>query len=247
MSLLAVALLTLCSLGSAAEQTLSYDLEIDGKPAGKRDVTLNFIQEDGDEVRIVQSYTELKVTLPGALYVYRNRASGRAGTGSPGFTSSVDEDGTIREVQGRRTSDRSWRVTLVEGGETQAWKLRPSQVTLTSLDLLDPERHELLTMTADAAVLVVETGAISSGPVTDLGVARVRVGGDEVEGHRWGLDTEDGRWVMAWSSEGVLLGYETRWMGKTLTARLRALPPPASFGDVEVAPVLGTGLSEESL
>lgn len=248
MSSLALSLFALIASALAGEQSLRYSLSLDGKSVGHRDVTVRYLPAGAGEVRILETWTEIDATLAGAPVRWRNRATAKAGVGAPGFTSSLDENGTLREVQARVLPDRRWQVTVVDQGESKTWTLRGGEVTLSSLDLLDPQRHLLLTDgRASASLLMAEAGNVLTGAVEDLGDGRVKVGGEEVEVHRWAFTPDTGRIELAWTADGTLVSYQMSWMGKRLTGVLDALPPPPEFGEIQIAPGLGGGFEEEKL
>lgn len=247
MLVLLLHLLTLCSLAFGGEQKLNYALTMDGKTIGQRTLTLRYLQTSSGEVRILETYTELSASVAGKAWTLKNRATLKAG-GSPGFTSNIEENGALREVQGRMLPDRRWLVTVTEHGKTQTWTLRASEVTLSSLDLFDPMRHSLMQGGSIVNMLVAETGGIEPGPVEDLGEGTVTIGGESIPVRRVAWTPESGRMELAWSSDGLLVSYKTQVLGRTLEARLTELPPPPTFGEIE-APALQTSpsVNEESL
>lgn len=222
------------------EQSLLYDLQMDGQHIGTRHVTLRFLSaEDGGEVRVIESYTELEAPIAGGTYAFANRATARVEAASTGFTSSVSDDGKVSEVQARQRSDGTWKVTVIEGREVKQATLPRGQVDLSSLQLLDPVGHRELTARSRASVLAAETGTVLSGPVEDLGEASLSIGGDTISVHRWAWTPTAGRVELAWSMDGVLVSYDSAFMGKALQARLREVPPSRTFGEIEaVAPVV---------
>lgn len=239
--------LALCALAFGGEQTLTYDLTMDGKHIGQRELTLRYIQTSTGEVRILETYTELNASAAGQTWTLKNRATLKAG-GTPGFTSNIEENGKLREVQGRMLPDRRWLVTVTEGGKTQTWTLRASEINLSSLDLLDPSRHALLLDNRTANVLVAETGGVLPGPVEDLGEGTLTIGGEEVPVHRAAWTPETGRMELAWSMDGLLLSYETQVLGRKLKAQVTEVPPPPTFGTVETPALQSSGsVNEEAL
>jgi hypothetical protein len=240
-------LLSALAFAGNGEQALAYELRIDGKPVGSRDVTVRFVrQEDGREVRLVESYTRIETTMLGKPVRFVNRASGRSGSGS-GFTSSVDENGHIREVQALQRSDGSWRVTVIEGGRVNQGTLAAGQVSLTSLGLLDPVGYRDLTGNTRVQVLAAETGTLLSGNVEALGESTLQLGATPVRVNRWAWTSEAGRVELAWTEEGVLASWQSSFMGRPVEGLLREAPAARSYGSVEeLAPVLG-GVSEQEL
>jgi len=244
---LLLSLLALCADALAGEQRLTYDLSLDGSRVGTRELTVRYLQTGNGEIRILESYTDLHVNIAGTAHTFKSRSTAKAG-GTPSFSSSIEQDGHLAEIQGRQLSDRRWMVTIAEDGEVKTWYYRPSEVTLTSLDLLDPNRHRLLLDGPTAGVLAAETGTVVSGAVKDLGEASLRVGDQEVSVQRAIWSPDSGAMQMSWSSDGLLLSYETSILGKRVTATVTELPAPASFGTVETPAIQQKStLSEEPL
>ncbi len=241
------ALLLWCGLSWAGEQKVVYDLRLDGRSVGKRELTLRYLQTSGGEIRILETWTELTVVVAGTTHTLKSRATAKAG-GSPGFVSAVQLDGKNTEIQGRLLPDRRWMVTVAEGGELKTWYYRGSELTLTSLDLLDPRRHLLLLDNPTAYVLAAETGVVTGGATRDLGERTVKVGAAEVSARCASFEPDTGPMELCWSDEGLLLSYATTLFGKQIDAVATEVPAPAVFGTVET-PALETGgtLSEEPL
>lgn len=238
----------LVSAALADAPAMVYDLTLDGASVGTREVNVRYLPTAQGEVRILESYTEISATVAGVGYTLKNRASAKVGAGTPGFTSSVQENGAVREIQGRLLPDRRWQVTIAETGKLETYYLRPSELQLTSLDLLDAQRSRAMSAgTGTVAMLIVESGAVLSGPVSALGETSMQVGGVEVQAScaRWTPET--GPSELCWTSDGVLVRYTSTVLGRTVNATLRALPPPPDFGAIEGLPASGGALQEESL
>ena len=234
---------------ATGEQVLLYDLSLDGQRVGTRHVTLRSLQaEDGGEVRVIESYTELEASIAGQTLDFANRATARVETATTSFTSSVSEGGQVREVQARQRSDGTWKVTVIEGSEVKQATLPRGQVDLSSMQLLDPVAHRELTARARASVLAVETGTLFSGLVEDLGEGQIELSDGAVSVHRWAWSPSSLRMELAWSQDGVLVAYDSQVLGRTVQARLRQVPAARSYGDIElVAPVIDQGLAEQEL
>ena len=101
---------------------------------------------------------------------------------------------------------------------------------MSSLDLLDPVRSQHLTTLTEAQILSAETGMIMTGPVSDLGERTLVINGQEVAVHAWSWTPAEGRFELAWSSDGLLLDWKAEFKGQTVHGRLRSLPLPRSFG-----------------
>lgn len=236
------------SLDRIDSQTLLYDLRVGDRAVGTREVKLSWMATDSGEVRLIESYTELQVPLPTGEFSFVQRASARVSNRDASFTSTVSENGRLREVQARQRSSGAWKVTVIEDGELKQGTLEAGQVDLCSLELLDPVRHGELTGRARAEVLAAETGTLLAGAVQDLGEGTVTLGGQSVPVHRWSWTPTAGPVELAWSLDGVLVSYTSQWMGKELKAVLREPPPERSFGDIGSVPtVIDAGVAEQEL
>lgn len=217
------------------DAALSYVLTMDGKSVGKRDVTITTMAGDGTTAppRVLSSYTTIGAQFAGVAWTFQQRASALVRDGRSSFTSSVNENGALREVQSRQLSDGSWTVVVVEEGSTGSGKLRASEVDLTSMDLFDPEAHTRLTGNSRIKLLASETGTVLEGPVEDLGESTVRIAGQDVAVHRYAWTSAAGRMEFSWSMDGLLVGYQTSVLGKKIEAQLTQAPAGISYGDVD--------------
>ena len=219
-------LLFASSLAFADEQTLRYELSLDGQKVGSREVKLRYLPPDpelgGFETRVIESVLTLD-----------------AAHGGSSFTCAVKENGVAREVQGRRNRDLTWTVTTVTAQGAVSKELRSSEAALSSLDLLDPTSHLRLLDGPDAAVLIAESGDALRGPVSDLGEGTVSAGGQLLSAHRYAWGPTAARSTFAYGQDGLLLAYEMAFAGHTLRATLAAPPTPRDFGDVLVVPFGG--------
>ncbi len=245
-------LLTLLSpdaraVDQTSSQELVYDLRLGNRVVGSREVTLRYLDTGNGVVRVIESYTALETNVAGAAVSYANRASARVETRGASFTSSVSENGRIREVQARQRRDGSWKVTIIEDGQLATTTLRADQVDLSSLELLDPVRHRELTERPRAEVLAAETGTLLAGTVEDLGEGTLTVGGQDIAVHRWAWSPAAGRHQLAWSLDGLLVAYDATWMGSTLSAVLREPPPARSYGEIGPVPDVVEDVSELEL
>jgi hypothetical protein len=217
------------------DAALSYALTMDGKSVGTRDVTITTMASDANTAapRVLSSYTTLSVSIAGVPWTFQQRASALVSNGRSSFTSSVNENGTLREVQSRQLNDGSWTVVVVEKGSTGSGNLRASEVDLTSMDLFDPEARTRLTGNSRVKLLASETGTVLEGPVEDLGESLVRIAGKDVSVHRYAWTSAAGRMEFSWSMDGLLVGYQTSVLGKKVEALLTQAPAGISYGDVD--------------
>lgn len=239
-------------LPPTSEQKLVYDLTIDDKAVGRRVVTVRYVPPDDvlpEETRIIESWEEVDARVKGVDVKMRTRITARSSESASSYVASQDLNGKVQEVQGRRGTDGKWTVTILGDGKVSTWEYRRSEVDLTTMDLLDPERPAALHDNATARVLVAEAGIIMDGLVRDLDEAKLKVAGQQVPVHRWDWAPSAGRVELSWSLDGLLVGYEAAFMGATLRARVQKVPEPRTFGEIELSPTTsaGTKVFEEDL
>lgn len=221
-----------------AEQTLTFDLVVNGAVAGRRDVTITYLtpsQPGGSESRLIKTWTELDARAGAWTVQLQNRSSGHISATESGFTSSLSFNGKVSEVQGATLPDGRWQMHGVFNRRLQTWELRRTEVDLSSLDLLDPVRAKVMAELGRARILSAETGQIMTGPIEDLGEQVLVIRGQEVVVHRYAWTPPEGRFELAWSEDGLLLDWSITASGQTIDARLRSLPPPRAYGTVEAS------------
>ncbi len=245
--LLVLTILALWSRTSSAEtRPLTYQLVSSGQVVGTRDIEIRYLPGRTSEVRLIQAWTNFKFTLGPTTYSFRQRLGGRLG-GSRSFSSYIDDNGRVREIQGQLSSAGTWTVTIVQDGRARIWHLDARDVDLTSLELLDPRlARRVLEQTDYLRVLATETGAILEGPLQKLGSAQEKIGGQSTTVQRYRWSPPSGEMTLSYSSDGFLVSYDVSIAGHLLSANLNALPPPRTYGDLE-QPILGEVVVEEPL
>jgi hypothetical protein len=147
----------------------------------------------------------------------------------------VNDNGTLREVQGRRDWDGTWQITRVEDDGRSHFAHRRTAVNTTSMDLLDPDARPLVDFGPLLHVLVVETGLVLDGEVEELEDGEIEIGGQTVTVRRTAWTPVGGRVELAWSEDGLLLAYQVAVLGKTVQATARTVPKPPTYG--QFAPI----------
>lgn len=223
------------TLALAAEQTLVYDLTVAGQVVGERTVTVHHVPRPGGERRVVSSVTTATV-LGRTLEA---RATGQSNPRGATFTTSVALDGQVESIQGVEQPDGRWKLTITDGKAVKVSELPDPGVILTSLDLVDPGRSPRLAESGGATLLFVETGDQLTGQLSAGQVATVPVGTTTLTTTRYTLEAPLGRARFDLDANGLLVRSEATWLGASVVATLREVPPAASWGEVETVQSLG--------
>lgn len=222
---------------------LVYDLALDGAPIGTRTLTVRYLPRDDGERRVLEAYTDATV-LGQKLLV---RASGQSGPRGANFTASVDQSGAISQVQGIELPAGGWRVTVADGGGVRESTYAKDDIRLTSLDILDPGRTSLLTGGGQLELLLVETGEVLVGTLDAGQVGTTKVANQKVAVTRYTATGALGSARFDIDENGLLLKSELRWLGGTVSAVVREVPPPRSYGTIEGFEPLTPGITEDRL
>lgn len=234
------------SAGAVEVERYAWDLALQGTPVGQRSLTVKYKNDGVAEVRVLESWTELNVTVGRDDFSWTQRLSGMTRSGSASFASASSEDGWLREVQAVKKL-QGWTVTVAEAGEARIYNLDRDAFDLTSLDLLDPGQGDRLLGRSHLRVLAAETGSVLAGPIESLGPTRVPIDGVQVDGigYRWTLP--DGPVELVYGPDGHLLRYAMRVGPVTVSATLSEPPAPRSFGEELMGPLIGPVVVETEL
>jgi hypothetical protein len=224
-------------------QHIVYDLSIDGHAIGTRELTVRYLPREDGERRVIEAFTD--VTVAGQHLVCRS--SGQSSARGANFTSSVDTSGAITQVQGIALPGGGWRITQADAAGVHETTLDKEKVRLTSLDLLDPGRATLLAGGGAMGLVLVETGDVVSGTLDEGTAGTIKVGGQKIAVTRYTLTSPDGAAKFDLGADGLLLKSELRWLGATVVAQAREVPPPRSYGTIETFDPGTTGVSEDPL
>ncbi len=246
--LLALLVMGVCAPTARAGEALpphkiTYDLSLDGKPIGTRQLTIRYLPREDGERRILEAYTELQVL--GVPLVCRS--SGQSSARGATFTSSVDQGGAVSQVQGIELPTGGWRVIVADASGVKESTLSKEQARLTSLDLLDPGRTVLLTGGGPLTLVLVETGDILTGTLDAGTVGTTKVAGQKVEVTRYTATGSGGTARFDVDASGLLVKSELSWLGGTVTAVAREVPPPRSYGTIEALDVTIPAVIEDEL
>jgi hypothetical protein len=225
---------------------ITYDLSLDGKPIGTRELTIRYLPREDGERRILEAYTE--ATVLGQALVCRS--SGQSSPRGASFTSAIDQGGALSQVQGIELPDGGWRLIVEDGAGVKETTLAKTQVRLTSLDLLDPGRTALLAGGGELTLVLVETGTILTGTLDQGTAGTTKVAGKKVEVTRYtatGSGVGGGSAKFDVDASGLLVKSELSWLGGTVTAVAREVPAPRSYGTVETLDAISPGVIEDEL
>ncbi len=243
----AVLWLGLAAPARAAEiERYSWDLALEGRSVGSRTLTVKYRSDGVDEVRVLESWTELAVPLGRDEFTWTQRLSGLSRSGSGTFASVQREDGWLREVQAVKKL-QGWTVTVAEDGQARIYNLEREAFDLTSLDLLDPGQGDRLKGRSDLRVLAAETGTVLAGPLEPLGPTPVTIDGVAVAGTGYRWMTSDGPVELVYGPDGHLLRYALRVGVVTVSATLSDVPEARRFEEELGAPLVGPAVQEEAL
>ena len=165
----------------ASDQVLNYELLLDGKSVGKRQVELRYLPPppgELDQSRMIRSTLELEVVVARQAYRLNSRVSALHGPSGTNLSASVMENGQAREIQARAEPDGSWSVTGLESGARTTWTFERSAVVLSSMELLDPERYLRVLDRTASPMLIAENGQVATGQVEDMGEVQIEVAGE---------------------------------------------------------------------
>ena len=226
----------LLALASAAEtqQSLTWDLMVQGRPVGTRKVTIKYVSEGVATRRILEAFTDIDGQLGPIRARYRQRMTAHVAPGEPAsFHSVVEENGRLMEIQGRWTPS-VWMVTTTADRRSRSVDYPLDAVNLSTADLMDPYSQVSLDRLSNARVLSAESGDVFQGPVVSLGVEELSIAGTpvQVSGYQW--TSPQGASSFWYSTDGFLVKYQTQVLGVTLDAVLHA-PPPGGSDDFPVA------------
>jgi hypothetical protein len=224
-------------------ETYTWNLVLAGQPVGQRELTVKYRSDGLAEVRVLETWTELAVSLGKESFRWTQRMSGLGGTG---FASVSSEDGWVREVQAVKKM-QGWTVTVAEDGQARVYYLDRQAFDLTSLDLLDPGQGDRLEGRSYLRVLAAETGGVLAGPVASLGPTEVSIDGVAVSGTAYRWDLPDGPVELVYGADGHLLRYAMRVGPVTVSAILENVPAPRSFQEELTGPWIGPAVQESEL
>lgn len=218
----------------AGDTTLVWDLSVKGVNVGSRELTVRTMDGADGQSRILESFTDINGMVGPLKVRWRQRMTAHVDAREPAaFTSVVDQNGSLLEIQGRWTPT-GWQITSTTNGRSRSTDMPLSRVDLSTADLMDPSSRLPLSHYDEVRVLSAESGEVLVGPVEKLGVSEVTIDGQaiQVTGYAW--TSPQGRSELMFSADGWLVKYSAQLLGIQVDALLRD-PPPGGSDDFPVA------------
>lgn len=208
------------------EHKLSWELSVQGKRIGQRDVTVKYVQGEVSKRRIIESWTEVDGNVGPMRVVYRQRLTAHTTEREPAsFHSVMEQNGVPIEVQAR-WSPSAWYISTNQGGRARTVDMPLNRIDISTADLMDPDTRYPLGRYEQVRILSAETGEVTVGPVTDLGMKEIDAGKSKVQVHGYSWAAPMGKSTFWFSTEGFLVAYDMNILGIQVEARLMHAPPP---------------------
>ena len=228
-------LIALCGVLQAAdlEHALTWDITVQGQPVGQRSLTVKYAEGTIGMRRIMESWTDLDGQIGPIRVRYRQRMTAHADSREPAsFQSVIDENGAMREVQGRWTPS-AWIVSVNADGHVRTVEMPLNRIDISTGDLIDPGTSLTLNHFAEVRILSAETGEVAAGPISELGISDLTIAGEQVQVTGYAWDNPQGRSIFYYSPDGFLVRYESQLLGVPMIATL-SNPPPGGVDDFPV-------------
>jgi len=222
-------------------QKIVYDLTLAGEPIGTRELTIRYLPREDGERRLVESYTV--ATIAGTKIVCRS--SGQSSARGATFTTSIDQGGAISQVQGIELPGGGWRVIAADAAGVKETTLGKNDARMTTLDVLDPGRSQLLSGGGELKLLLAETGEVLVGALDAGTIGTMKVAGQKVTVTRYTATGPLGAAKFDLDENGVLVKSDLTWLGFSVQATARAVPPARSYGTIDIG--AANGVTEDPL
>ena len=244
-SLILVSMMSLPAWGDSTLE-LKYTLSLNEKEIGHRDVTVQYFGTGIGQDRMIKSWTEMEISLPGVGFSYKQRLSGFCDAHGSPFNSITSEQGINREIQAINHVD-GWTVNIVGEAQGGAYQYSRGEFDITSLDFLDPSAEWRDPDLAYLSVLAAETGTVFSGAFEQVGTRELTIGGQSVLGTVWLWHLGEGVTELVYDEQGHLLRYTMEVMGRLSVVATLEQVPVNSNDEFSFQPIFGTVIKEESI
>jgi hypothetical protein len=232
-----------------SSQSLVYDLSYKGQPVGVREINIQYLPASKNMPygsRILESWTEVEVTVAGKKIQYKQRATGHFSERKSRFVSSVTMGGEKFELQGNQNENGQWTIHEMTPTGSKTIEYNHTELQDISLALFDPGQSERWLKGENIRVYHIEMGDIWKGEWIALPNIEVKTNNANVIGRQLRYHCNDGDVDLAWSDTGLLIDWTLRIMGFELAADIRNVPDLPQFGNIEMFDSF-QGVNEEEL
>jgi hypothetical protein len=227
----------------SADQTLSYDVLLNGQPAGTRELTIQYFERPDGERRVVQLVSNLKLGSD----AWHIRATGSSGPHGAAFTSSMDHNGDLSQDQGIQLPGGGWKVTVTDHSGNRASVFSATDARISSIDLFDPGRTWLLGTPGPYGILLAESGDAVGGQMADPQDLTVPIAGSPCSARHYALSGPGGNATFDVDQNGLLLRSEVMWLGMRVVSILHQAPDARTVDQVQTIDQMGSGVQETPL
>ena len=230
-------------------QSLVYDLSFKGQPVGIREITIRYLPASSNMPygsRILESWTELNITIAGKEITYQQRATGHFSDRKSRFVSSVSVNGQNFELQGKQSESGAWTIHEMTDSGLSTTEYKPYELNDVSLALFDPGQAASWMDGSMSKIYHMEMGEIWTGEWISLPDVQVQMASSQVTGKQLRFHCTEGDVDAAWSDTGIVIDGTLRIMGLELDADIRNIPALPQFGNIDNVDSF-QGVKEEEL
>lgn len=227
------------SLASDGSQSFSYDLIANGKTIGKREITVRYMPASEfypDGSRVIESWTEIDVSVAGLKQSYRNRATTHISKSKSNFISSISLNDDLLEIQGRQLSSGRWIVHEITKDGKRSTEYRFSEFQNYSLSLFDAEQIRNWPTVSGFNMLMIESGDLWLGNWSEGQEKEITVENNLIIGNELIYQSDKGTMTTVFSSDGVLLQWSTVILGINVEGKITHEPEAPDFGAIDGLP-----------
>ena len=236
-------MLALLSLALSADQTLLYDVTVNGQVAGTRTLNIQYFPRPDGERRVVQLVSELKLGADS----WHIRATSTSGPNGAAFTASIDHSGALSQVQGVEQPEGGWHVTTSDRGGTRTFTYPRTDARLSSLDLYDPGRTWRLGAAGPFGLLISESGDAVIGQLSEPSDQTLTIAGVSVPVRHYALSAQGGNGSIDLDVNGLMIRSELAWLGMQVVSTVHTAPAPRAVEQIQTIDDMGGGVQEQPL
>ena len=227
------------AMATEQSQTLTWALKANDAPIGTHQLTVRYLPSDGGGTsRILESVTKISGLPVTRKQPYRQQLVAHIDGNKPAtFSTRIEHQGSVREVQGRPASSR-WYVTTAIDGQTESTTFLANEVDHSFADWLDPLSAIGLADRKQANVLSTDSGKILSGTVQSLGTQSFQLTSGTVNATGFAWTTTEGRAELYYSADGYLVKYVLPLLGTRVEGTLQS-PVPTGLDEFPLTPAVG--------